>query len=54
MRWTKTAVNVALRDIANKVNDAAIAYEMLSNLMKDRQEAVQAVVEKRKPSYTGE
>ena len=54
VRWTKTAINVALRDIANKVNDAAIAYEMLSNLMKDRQEGVQAFVEKRKPHYTGE
>jgi enoyl-CoA hydratase len=54
VRWTKTAVNVTLRDIANKVNDAAIAYELLSNMMKDRQEAVSAFVEKRKPSYTGE
>jgi enoyl-CoA hydratase len=54
VRWTKTAMNVTLRDIANKVNDAAIAYEMLSNLMKDRQEAVSAFVEKRKPTYAGE
>jgi enoyl-CoA hydratase len=54
VRWTKTAVNVTLRDIANKVNDAAIAYELLSNLMKDRQEAVSAFVEKRKPKYTGQ
>ena len=54
VRWTKTAVNVTLRDIANKVNDAAIAYELLSNMMKDRQEAVSAFVEKRRPSYTGE
>jgi enoyl-CoA hydratase len=54
VRWTKTAINVTLRDIATKVNDAAIAYEMLSNLMKDRQEAVRAFVEKRTPNYTGE
>ncbi len=54
VRWTKTAMNVVLRDIANKVNDAAIAYEMLSNMMKDRQEAVSAFVEKRKPNYSGE
>jgi len=54
VRWTKTAMNVVLRDIANKVNDAAIAYEMLSNMMRDRQEAVSAFVEKRKPNYSGE
>ncbi|HJQ56246.1 MAG TPA: enoyl-CoA hydratase-related protein [Vineibacter sp.] len=53
VRWTKVAVNIALRDIANKVNDAAIAYELLSNMMKDRQEAVSAFVEKRKPDYSG-
>ncbi len=54
VRWTKTAVNIALRDVANKINDAALAYETLSNLTADRQEAVQAFVEKRPPELSGE
>ncbi len=54
VRWTKTAVNLVLRDIANKVTETAIAYEINSNMTKDRQEAVSAFVEKRAPNYTGE
>jgi enoyl-CoA hydratase len=54
VRWTKTAVNLVLRDIANKVMDAAIAYEISSNSTRDRQEAVSAFVEKRAPNFTGE
>ena len=27
VRWTKTAVNLPLREIANRVSDAALAYE---------------------------
>ena len=54
VRWTKTAVNLVLRDIANKVMEPAIAYEVSSNAMKDRQEAINAFVEKRAPNYTGE
>ncbi len=54
VRWTKTAVNLTLRDIANRVSDAAIAYEMLSNMTADRSEAVTAFVEKRAPDYSGE
>jgi len=54
VRWTKTAVNLPLREIANRVSDAALAYEIVSNSTADRQEAVTAFVEKRKPGYTGE
>jgi enoyl-CoA hydratase/carnithine racemase len=54
VRWTKTAVNLALKDLANKISDAAIAYEMLSNMTRDRQEAVSAFLEKRKPVLSGE
>jgi enoyl-CoA hydratase len=54
VRWTKTAVNLVLRDIANKVMEPAIAYEIASNATADRQEAVNAFVEKRAPNYTGE
>ncbi len=54
VRWTKTAVNLPLREIANRVSDAALAYEVVSNSTADRREAVKAFVEKRKPNYTGE
>jgi len=54
VRWTKTATNLPLKDIANRVMDAAIAYETITNLTEDRQEAVRAFVEKRKPVYKGE
>jgi enoyl-CoA hydratase len=54
VRWTKTAVNLVLRDIANRVMDSAIAYEINSNTTSDRQEAVTAFVEKRAPNFTGE
>jgi enoyl-CoA hydratase len=54
VRWTKAAMNIQLRDIANKTNDAAMGYEILSNLTQDRKEAVQAFMEKRKPNLTGE
>jgi enoyl-CoA hydratase len=54
VRWTKTAVNIALKDLANKVSDAAIAYEIISNMTRDRQEAVRAFVEKRTPRLSGD
>jgi len=54
VRWTKTAVNIPLRELAIKVSDAAIAYETLSNMMADRKEAVEAFIEKRTPDYSGE
>ena len=54
VRWSKTVVNIQLKDIANKLMDASIAYEMASNMTADRREAVAAFVEKRKPKLTGE
>jgi enoyl-CoA hydratase len=54
VRWTKTAINLPLKEIAHKVMDAALAYETLTNLSEDRQEAVRAFVEKRKPDFKGE
>jgi enoyl-CoA hydratase len=54
VRWSKAAVNITLKEIAAKVMDASIAYEMISNMTRDRQEAVTAFREKRKPNYTGE
>jgi len=54
VRWTKAAVNIALRDNANKISDAAFAYELITNLTRDRQEAVNAFVGKRAPEFEGE
>lgn len=54
VRWTKVATNITLRQIAHQVMDAAIAYEAISNTTADRQEAVRAFVEKRKPSFGGQ
>lgn len=54
VRWTKTAINLPLREIANRVSDAALAYEIVSNATADRQESVHAFVGRREPNYTGE
>jgi enoyl-CoA hydratase len=53
VRWTKTVTNMALRDLAQRLMDPAVAYEMMSNLTDDHQEAVSAFREKRKPNFTG-
>jgi enoyl-CoA hydratase len=54
VRWTKTTANIPLRALAAQLLDAAMAYELLSNSLADRREAVAAFVEKRPPNLTGE
>lgn len=54
VRWTKTTANIPLRALAVQLLDAAMAYELLSNTLADRREAVAAFVEKRSPNLTGE
>ena len=54
VRWTKTTANIPLRALAAQLLDAAMAYELLSNSLSDRREAVAAFVEKRAPNLTGE
>ncbi len=54
VRWTKAAINIPLRENANKISDAAFAYELLTNLTQDRQEAVAAFAAKRAAQFKGE
>jgi enoyl-CoA hydratase len=53
IQWTKLAVNVRLKQVAQAVLDTSFAYEALSNLTQDHQEAVNAFRDKRPPRFTG-
>jgi enoyl-CoA hydratase len=50
---TKMTVNLGLRNIANAVMDASIAYELLTVHSEDHAEAVHAFLEKRDPVFKG-
>jgi len=54
IRWTKVTTNLALKQLAHMIMDTGLAYEGLSNVSKDHQEAVAAFRDKRKPIFTGE
>jgi enoyl-CoA hydratase len=51
IRWTKVAVNLELKRIANAVMDAGIAYEAVTVRSADHQEAVEALRNKRAPVF---
>lgn len=51
---TKMTINAPLRQAAQSLMDIGMAYEGLSNITKDHQEAVTAFREKRRPTFTGE
>jgi enoyl-CoA hydratase len=53
IRWSKLAVNKWLKQQANLIMDASLAYEMMTFNTKDHQEAVKAFVEKRRPNFVG-
>lgn len=53
IRWSKVSINLGLKQLAHKIVDSSLAYEALSNLTKDHQEAVNAFREKRPPKFTG-
>jgi enoyl-CoA hydratase len=51
---TKITMNVPLRQAAQYLLDVGMAYEGLSNITRDHQEAVTAFMEKRRPNFTGD
>jgi enoyl-CoA hydratase len=51
IRWTKVAVNVGLKQLAHAIMDTSLAYEALSNVSADHQEAVTAFKERRPPVF---
>ena len=53
IKWTKACINIPLRQLAHSIMDASLAYEAITNMGADHQEAVSAFVEKRKPNFTG-
>lgn len=52
IRWTKTAVNIGLKQLAHSIMDASLAYEISTNSAPDHQEAVWAFKEKRDPRFS--
>lgn len=51
IRWSKLAVNKWLKQQANLIMDAGLAYEALTLTTQDHKESVKALIEKRKPNY---
>ncbi|MFM0158638.1 enoyl-CoA hydratase/isomerase family protein [Paraburkholderia sediminicola] len=54
IRWTKTVMNLELKQSNVLTADAALGYETITNHMRHHQEAVCAFKEKRKPSFEPE
>ncbi len=51
IRWTKVSTNIGLKQLAHSIMDASLAFEALSNISPDHQEAVSAFREKRAPVF---
>ncbi|MCY1558585.1 hypothetical protein D9M68_955340 [compost metagenome] len=54
LRWTKTSINLGLKQKAHAFLDATFAYEVLSSGTADHREAVAALGEKRRPRFEDE
>lgn len=53
IKYTKTAINIGLKQLAHTMMDTCMAYEALTNRSQDHLEAINAFSEKRKPKFTG-
>ncbi len=53
IRWTKTVVNIGLKQLAHSIMDASISYEIQTSATADHGEAIAAFQEKRKPTFHG-
>lgn len=53
VQWTKASINIGLKQLAHSIMDASIAYEALSNATHDHREAMNALRDKRKPTFIG-
>lgn len=51
LRWTKVAVNIGLKQLADSILEASIGYECVSATLPDHREAVTAFLEKRRPNF---
>jgi enoyl-CoA hydratase len=54
IRWSKLAVNKWLKQQANLIMDAGLAYEAITLTTQDHKESIKALAEKRKPNYLRE
>lgn len=54
IKWTKTSMNIPLRQLAHSMMDASLAYEALTNIGPDHEDAVTAFQEERKPDFRGQ
>ena len=53
IKYTKTAINIGLKQLAHSMMDSCMAYEALTNRTSDHLEAINAFSEKRRPKFTG-
>jgi enoyl-CoA hydratase len=53
IRYTKSATNIALRELFNSVFETSLAYQGLTRHTRDHHEGVQAFLEKRRAQFTG-
>lgn len=53
IRWTKTSVNIGLRQLAHSIFDASMAYEFVTLRSPTHKEALSAFAEGRAPNFKG-